>query len=190
VDPEGRETRAVRLSAPSLLAVRGLAGRLGRGPDLGVEESALLAFRQLAADTAPGPATGSTRLSGAARAALERVRTLLAARPYDRIGLDAIGREVGRSPYQLAREFRSTFGTSIHQHRLRLRLAGALDRLAQGETDLARLALETGFASHSHLTATVVRVFGASPSVLRASLVRGRREGLRTILKAPLPSRA
>jgi AraC-like DNA-binding protein len=56
---------------------------------------------------------------------------------------------------------------------LRLRLALALERLAGDATDateattLSRLALDLGFASHSHFTFTFRRVLGASPSDFR-----------------------
>ncbi len=52
-------------------------------------------------------------------------------------------------------------GVTVSQYRNRPRVSLALDRLAQGEPDLATLACDLGFADHAHLTRTV-RVTDAS----------------------------
>ena len=50
---------------------------------------------------------------------------------------------------------------------MRLRLALAAERVVDGERDLARLASDLGFASHSHLSARFRALFGTTPSELR-----------------------
>ena len=53
---------------------------------------------------------------------------------------------------------------------MRLRARAALERLAEGEQNLARLAAELGFADQSHLCRVVRSETGATPAALRAAL--------------------
>jgi AraC-like DNA-binding protein len=75
------------------------------------------------------------------------------------------------SPHHLSRVFRSITGNTISRHRMRLRARSALERLADGETDLARLAADTGFADQSHLCRIIRRETGHTPSALRNALM-------------------
>jgi AraC-like DNA-binding protein len=109
-----------------------------------------------------------------ASARVERVRELLAARPGERWTLAEIARSVHVSPYHLARQFRSATGQTIVGYLTALRLAVALERLQAGEDNLARLAADVGFASHSHLSERFRSVYGASPSQVRRILKAGR----------------
>jgi AraC family transcriptional regulator len=135
-----------------------------------------------------GSVVGGANRSGGARrtsrAPVERTRALLATRPGARWRLDAIAREVFVSPTHLARRFRAVTGESIARYLLRLRLGLALDRLAGGERDLAALAADLGFASHSHFTARFRATFGVTPSAFRRSLDRDRLAELHTIVTA------
>ena len=53
---------------------------------------------------------------------------------------------------------------------MRLRARRALERLAGGDRDLARLAADTGFADQSHLCRVLRAETGATPAALRAAL--------------------
>jgi AraC-like DNA-binding protein len=53
---------------------------------------------------------------------------------------------------------------------MRLRARAALDRIAGGDDQLARLAADLGFADQAHLTRVVRAETGATPSALRAAL--------------------
>src|SRR5439155_8703898 len=99
----------------------------------------------------------------------ERVKLLLAQQPEAKFSLAEIARKVYCSPFHLSRIFRATVGSSIHQYQLRLRLALALDRLADGAEDLTELGLALGFSSHSHFTAAFQQAFGLSPSRFRGT---------------------
>ncbi|WP_284619413.1 helix-turn-helix domain-containing protein [Aquabacterium humicola] len=105
--------------------------------------------------------------AGAAPRAVERTRELLAADPARGDTLAEIARAVHASPYHLARQFRRHTGSTVHGHRTRLRITLALQRLAQGASDLTQLALDLGFASHSHFSAAFRRATGTTPSALR-----------------------
>jgi AraC-like DNA-binding protein len=86
------------------------------------------------------------------------------------VSLQQLSRQIGASPFHLSRVFRAITGFTVSQYRLRLRVHEVLDRLADGEDDLATLACAVGFSDHSHMTRTVVAQLGEVPSVLRHRL--------------------
>ena len=126
----------------------------------------------------------AVRLGPAARIRVERARALLATAPAERWDLRTLGKIIGCSPYHLARQFRVTTGDTISHYLLRLRLALAVERLADGERDIATLALDTGFAHHSHFSARFRATFGVTPMQARDTLTNGTLRGLRTIVIA------
>jgi AraC-like DNA-binding protein len=111
--------------------------------------------------------------AGGKRAAARQARMVDAAKAFihgslDRnVSLEDIARDVGCSPYHLMRLFRAETGQALRGYRSRLRVAAALERIVEGADDLTQLALEVGFASHSHLSDTFRTVLGATPSRLR-----------------------
>lgn len=147
-----------------------LAG--GRAERLEAEEAAVTALGAVAADL--GAAPPAPPLGPAQRRRAEAVRAMLAADPAARWTLDAVARAAGCSPFHLARQFRAATGQSVAGHLLRLRLALALERMAEGETALGRLAVELGFAHHSHFSARFRAVFGMTPSAARDRLTAPR----------------
>jgi AraC-like DNA-binding protein len=116
------------------------------------------------------------------RRVVERARLCAAERFRERLTLAAIAREAGASPYHLCRLFRRATGLSIHRYVNRLRLLEALDRVGTG-ADLAAIALDAGFSSHSHLSTAFRREFGAAPSRVLPGPAASLRQ-MRTILKA------
>jgi AraC-like DNA-binding protein len=109
------------------------------------------------------PATARAR-----RALAHGAREALAAAPER--SLPELARALAVSPHHLSRVFRSATGHTISRHRMRLRARTALERLAGGESDLARLAADLGFADQSHLCRVLRRETGQTPSALRRRL--------------------
>lgn len=117
----------------------------------------------------PGP-TGSGRPSTAtARKAIVRVARELLADDPDRSLLELAG-ELAVSPHHLSRIFRQGAGHTVSRLRVRLRVRAALERIADGERDLARLAVELGFSDQSHLTRSLRRETRHTPAALRRAL--------------------
>jgi AraC family transcriptional regulator len=151
-----------------------LTAMLPRGAlsDLEAEEAALA----LVAELAPSlnrEATARPRVGAAAARRVQEVRTLLAADPAADWRLPGVANAVQCSPFHLARQFRAVTGETIARYLLRLRLASALQRVTAGETALARLAVELGFAHHSHFTARFRAAFGVTPSEARRIVTAG-----------------
>ena len=98
---------------------------------------------------------------------MSQAQAALAADPW--LGLVALSRVTGCSPHHLSRVFTQLTGLTVSQYRNRLRVSLALERVAEGERDLAGLAGDLGFADHAHLTRTVRAATGRTPSSLRAA---------------------
>src|SRR2546421_6523989 len=105
---------------------------------------------------------------------LRSAEELLRARAADRIGLGELAQTVGVHPTYLARAFRARYGLSVGEYGRRLRLAWAAAELARGDTPLAEIATEAGFADQSHFTRVFKRHVGATPARYREQ-TRSRR---------------
>jgi AraC-like DNA-binding protein len=97
---------------------------------------------------------------------VQRAKAFVAARATERLMLQQVADAVGSSLFHLCRVFRRVTGWTLHGYQTHLRLRLALDRLRHGAS-LSDLAVELGFASHSHFTAAFRRAFGMPPSHFR-----------------------
>lgn len=84
--------------------------------------------------------------------------------------LQDIAHAVSRSAFHLARSFRKQTGLSLHQYRQHLRLAAALERLVDGDRDLAGIAHDLGYCSQSHLGAVFRQEVGVTLGEARRML--------------------
>jgi AraC family transcriptional regulator len=110
---------------------------------------------------AAGASLGRQRL-------VDRVKLVLVSDLARRWTLAEIAAEVRGSPVYLTQVFQQVEGLPLYRYQLRLRLARALDLLAQYD-DLTDLGLELGFSSHSHFSAAFRETYGRSPSEFRQS---------------------
>jgi AraC family transcriptional regulator len=119
-----------------------------------------------------GPHT--THAAGASRGRqrlVDRTKLVLASDPARRWTLAEIAAEVRGSPVYLTQVFQRVEGLPLYRYQLRLRLARALDLLAQYD-DLTTLGLDLGFSSHSHFSAAFRAAYGRSPSEFKQSALR------------------
>ena len=118
-----------------------------------------------------GPRT--THAAGASvgrRLLVDRVKLVLASDLARRWTLADIAAEVRGSPVYLTQVFQQVEGLPLYRYQLRLRLARALDLLAQYD-DLTTLSLDLGFSSHSHFSAAFRAAYGRSPSEFKQSAI-------------------
>ena len=151
----------------SYLVQRLLVRHVARGTatePLLVDELAVLLLHRLAGEALG--AAAKTEVTPAYREIAEHLKTVLGTRFHEDLTLAQLSVEVGCSPFYLARVFRTAENTSIHQYRVRVRLARSLEQVAAGR-ELRVVASELGFSSHSHFSATFHRTFGLTPSDLR-----------------------
>jgi AraC-like DNA-binding protein len=144
------------------------AGRRGADPEALAERALLLLASALELSDSPRVQSGRPARGPAQRALVGRARESLAADPGQ--PLPQLARSLAVSPHHLSRLFRAVTGHTISRHRMRLRARAALERLAGGEQNLARLAADLGFADQSHLCRVVRSETGSTPSALRAAL--------------------
>lgn len=147
------------------------AARRGAERHTLVEGAISLAARALRASDVRTVDAGRPATARARRALVDGAREALAADP-DR-SLPQLARELAASPHHLSRVFRARTGETISGHRMQLRSRAALERLAGGERDLARLAAESGFADQSHLCRVLRAQTGSTPAALRRVLGDG-----------------
>ena len=95
---------------------------------------------------------------------VDDAKQLIAIRFRDDISLAELAGQVNGSPAHLARAFRAVTGTTVHEFRTQLRLRAALPLLPDFRNDIAALALDLGFSSHSHFGEAFLRQFGLTPS--------------------------
>lgn len=109
-------------------------------------------------------------LPPADRRLVERARQAILADDPAAGRLGSLAAHLGCSPYRLSRAFSREVGVSITHYRNRVRMTRAMDRLEAGESSLAVLAADLGFADQAHLTRTVREQLGHTPTALRRSL--------------------
>ena len=154
--------------AQALVALLRHSLRTGVAEPLEAESLALTLTRR-----AIGPRTTRAPTASVSRQKLvDRTKLVLAGDPTHRWTLAEIAAEVGGSPVYLTQVFRQVEGLPLYRYQLRLRLARALDLVAQYD-DLTALSLELGFSSHSHFSAAFAQAYGRTPSEFRDA-VRGR----------------
>lgn len=102
--------------------------------------------------------------------AVQRAQRFMAAQDTAGWSLHDVADAACCSLFHLARQFRRHTGLSLHGYRQRLRLAAALQRLEDGERDLAGLAHDLGYSSQSHLGEALRRQIGATPAQARLAL--------------------
>ncbi len=128
---------------------------------LEAEELVLSLLRWALAEDAPlhPPARSTRRL-------LVRTKAYLESQFAQPIHLADVGRAVGASPAYLTYLFRRVEGVPLHRYLTQLRLARALVELPHTD-DLTALALDVGFSSHSHFSASFQRAFRMTPTEFR-----------------------
>jgi AraC-like DNA-binding protein len=174
------------LPAPAMMLRNLLGARLSQGEIDGFEIEAIGldllnvsfdAMRKERSDVRPAALTRRTR-------AMERVKEAIAVAPSRKWNVARLAKLANLSPFHLCHVFRQMAGTSIYDYVLQERLAHALDAVLDGDDDLTSIALDAGFASHSHFTSRFKGFFGCTPAALRRIATSAHTAQLRKILTA------
>ena len=110
---------------------------------------------------------GAKRCQGLSPASWRKVEDFIRANLAGKITVEQLADTVRLSPSHFARSFRAMTGQAPHQYVLETRLEAARRRILDGQEPLERVARLTGFSSHSHMTATMQRFWGVSPTAVR-----------------------
>lgn len=106
-----------------------------------------------------------TRAQRAARDRVERARGILRERLSEPPSLEELGRLVGCSPFYLSRLFSQEAGMTIQQFIRQIRMERAAELLRTGKCNVTEAALEVGYNSLSHFSATFHETFGCCPGL-------------------------
>jgi AraC-like DNA-binding protein len=149
-----------------------LAASRAGAADEGVVGLVAEVVRQVVTTATPADdrATGARNWAAGDRALVARAREAIGGDHPAAAGLIPLAGLLGVSPYRLSRAFTRELGVSLTRYRNRVRVARALDRLEAGESGLASLAAELGFADQAHLCRTVREHLGHTPTALRRLL--------------------
>ncbi|HYF53246.1 MAG TPA: AraC family transcriptional regulator [Salinarimonas sp.] len=139
-----------------------LFGRLAQAPDAARRQETIFDLLAL-------PLIRKERSRTSVPAWLSRAREAIRDEP-EIVRIDAAAREAGVHRVRFTALFKAAFGLPPSLYRHRVMTARAIARIAGGTGPLTRVAHETGFADQSHLTRSVSRSTGLSPSRLRALL--------------------
>jgi len=148
----------VRRGVPALALEDGLAEL--------AEEAVGSAYRDDGTSDVGDPASGLAVRRR--RELVEAARLVLNERLESPPSLGELAASLGCSPFHLSHVFRRGAGLSLRRYFGRLRARAAAQRLAEGARDLTALALDLGYADHSHMTNAFRREWGLPPSRFRS----------------------
>lgn len=160
-----RVSPQAQLAHLQLLAV----GRRGDDPFAGEEIAVRLTAGLLSQDSPRRTAAGRPSTESARRRLADEARMVLSAEP----AVDSVVELASRlccSPHHLSRVFHEQTGSTLAAYRTALRVNAVLERLADNDEErptLAALAARYGFADHAHLTRSLRRHTGWTPSAVR-----------------------
>jgi len=106
-----------------------------------------------------------TRQQRAARERVERAKQILREQLSTPPSLEDLGRQVGCSPFYLSRLFSQEVGQTIQQYLRQIRMERAAELLRTGQCNVTEAALEVGYNSLSHFSATFHQTFGCCPGL-------------------------
>jgi AraC family transcriptional regulator len=104
-----------------------------------------------------------------ARERVERAKELLAYDLANPPTLEALGQEVGCSPFYLSRIFSREVGLTIPQYLRNLRMERAAELLRSGRYNVTEAATEVGYSSLSHFSKAFCETIGCCPVLYPAA---------------------
>jgi AraC-like DNA-binding protein len=138
------------------------AARNGSVSPMAIEEESIELLARVASQTV-APSSGHREI-------VHETENVLGARFDQAFRLSQIAALVGVSVFHLCRTFRANTGLSIHGYLKQLRVRNGLERICNERAALSVVALELGFAHHSHFTSAFHREFGMTPTKARAQI--------------------
>lgn len=103
---------------------------------------------------------------------LARVVEMLHEEFRHNLTVNSLGSELGIHPVHLSRVFRQFYGDTIGDYTHKLRVQFACQLLTNSGTNLAEIALASGFSDQSHFTRVFKRVTGMTPKAFRMATAK------------------
>ncbi len=139
------------------------------GDEIVFEEVLMGLVREILDDLFAIDPVASLPVSDATKRRVTTAKEYVASRQEEKVTLQDVSRETQCSSWYLSRIFARAEGIPVYRYLNRLRLRTALDRLRGGDGDITRVALDSGFSSHSHFTTAFRDEFGMAPRDFRGA---------------------
>jgi AraC-like DNA-binding protein len=104
-----------------------------------------------------------------ARERVERAKELISRDLANPLTLEALGQEVGCSPFYLSRSISREVGLTIPQYLRKLRMERAAELLRTGRYNVTEAATEVGYSSLSHFSKAFCETIGCCPVLYPAA---------------------
>jgi AraC-like DNA-binding protein len=111
---------------------------------------------------------------------LDTVVALMRERLGESLRLEQMASAVGMSADHFARRFAATTGTTPHRYLMNLRVQRARRLLERSDMPVAQIAVNCGFSSQAHMTATFRQLVGVTPARWRRNQRRADAQGTPT----------
>lgn len=172
-EPRRSGCAPVYVDAQLELAHRRLLGNARSDPDFQAAEQLvrLVGAALRSAAKRPIPASDSPSQTSERRL-VARAREAIREHDDAAVGLFPLAAALGVSPYRLSRSFSNELGISVTRYRNRVRVGRSFDDLHHGQSTLADIAAQLGFADQAHFCRTVRAQTGRTPSAIRRELRR------------------
>ena len=138
---------------------------------LEIEESAIRLIERVVTESsgfarahATHRADSSRRRAARRRDMIEETKCILAREYWTQFSVADLARRVHCSPGYLSRSFSKASGFTLHEFQQQLRLRAALQLIAESNFNGAGIALQLGFANHSHFSDVFRARFGITPT--------------------------
>lgn len=157
-------------------------------PQLAIEESAMRLVERVLIETSklsPTPLFKENmhRLASARRREMvEETKCILAREYWTQISVSDLAKRVHSSPSYLSRSFSRLSGFTLHGYQQQLRLRAALQLLSDARFNGAGIALQLGFANHSHFSDVFGAQFGITPTAFAKTYSRASLENMNAML--------
>jgi len=100
-----------------------------------------------------------------ARERVERTTAILRSHLAEPPDIEALGAQVGCSPFYLSRLFSKETGMTIPQYIRKIRMERAADLLLEGRHNVTETAMEVGYSSLSHFSKAFCTTIGCCPAL-------------------------
>lgn len=117
-----------------------------------------------------GKKLSQVRNGGLSPGAWTRVNEYIMAHLGEKLTLQDLADVAFLSPSHFSRAFRVSVGQPPHQYIMSQRLAAARNLLSKTDTSFAEIAKLAGFASNSHMSTSIKKAWGLTPSQVRRKL--------------------
>ena len=159
--------------------------------ELEIEEYAIRIVERVVEETARFSRTLASNRAESDRAVaarrremIEETKCILAREYWNQFSVAELARRVHCSPGYLSRSFSKVSGFTLHGYQQQLRLRASLQLLCESRHNGAGIALQLGFANHSHFSDVFKAKFGITPTQFAQSCSAASLEAMNLLLDA------